>query len=302
MKATVEYETGDIEPIKFFDDPSYLAGSDRGYGGLVGFEPEVTFQPGWVTIYAAKAIERASMTDDVFAAAQVLLKTIEQRHVKQPHRVDLSDRINGILGLATDDRRLVQKRFDALAKRGRARTSSIVVTSRLLGRMAAYLGQDERAQAYFEEALRFSGAVGYRPEYVLTCYYYSKMMRDRGTPADQRRTEELVSAGLRVAKSIGMKQLVELLRLWVPSDHSRDAVGAIAGKTLTQRQLDVLGLVAAGLSNQEIGDRLAISVHTVARHIANIYENVDATNRVELATYAIQIGLDPNSSARSNGV
>ena len=60
---------------------------------------------------------------------------------------------------------------------------------------------------------------------------------------------------------------------------------------LSDREIEVLRLVAAGLSNPEIADTLVISVGTVARHTANIYAKIGARGRAEAVAYAIRHGL-----------
>lgn len=60
---------------------------------------------------------------------------------------------------------------------------------------------------------------------------------------------------------------------------------------LTDREQEVLKLVADGLSNQEIADRLTISVKTVERHRANIMGKLNLHSRTELVKYAIRKGL-----------
>jgi len=55
---------------------------------------------------------------------------------------------------------------------------------------------------------------------------------------------------------------------------------------LTARERDVLDLVAAGLSNTEIADRLHIGVTTVKTHITSLMTKTDSPNRVRLALYA----------------
>ncbi|MCL4489323.1 MAG: response regulator transcription factor [Chloroflexi bacterium] len=60
---------------------------------------------------------------------------------------------------------------------------------------------------------------------------------------------------------------------------------------LTEREQEVLKLVADGLSNQEIADRLTISVKTVERHRANIMGKLNLHSRTELVKYAIRKGL-----------
>jgi len=60
---------------------------------------------------------------------------------------------------------------------------------------------------------------------------------------------------------------------------------------LTDRERETLQLVAEGRSNQEIADRLFISVKTVLRHRTNIMEKLGFHNRTELIKYAISKGL-----------
>jgi HD-GYP domain-containing protein (c-di-GMP phosphodiesterase class II) len=60
---------------------------------------------------------------------------------------------------------------------------------------------------------------------------------------------------------------------------------------LTARELDVLRLVARGLSTKEIAARLAVSPKTAGNHIEHIYAKIDATNRVAASLFAVQHGL-----------
>jgi two-component system NarL family response regulator len=60
---------------------------------------------------------------------------------------------------------------------------------------------------------------------------------------------------------------------------------------LTERERDVLRLVATGASNQEIADRLMISVNTAKSHIRNILEKLQLENRTQAASYAMNRGL-----------
>ena len=55
---------------------------------------------------------------------------------------------------------------------------------------------------------------------------------------------------------------------------------------LTSREVEVLGLVAKGLTNQQIADELVISLHTAIRHVANILGKTGAANRTEAARLA----------------
>ena len=60
---------------------------------------------------------------------------------------------------------------------------------------------------------------------------------------------------------------------------------------LTQREVEVLSLVARGLSNQEIADRLVISELTVRTHVSRILDKLQLANRTQAALYALRKGI-----------
>jgi NarL family two-component system response regulator LiaR len=68
---------------------------------------------------------------------------------------------------------------------------------------------------------------------------------------------------------------------------------------LTERELEVLQLVAQGISNQEIAKRLVISGATVRTHIGNILNKLHLANRVQAALYALRKGLSSLEDAES---
>ncbi len=61
--------------------------------------------------------------------------------------------------------------------------------------------------------------------------------------------------------------------------------------SLTERELELLKLVAKGFTNKAIAQTLSISVNTVKYHIKNILQKLDVQSRTEAVTYAIHIGL-----------
>ncbi len=60
---------------------------------------------------------------------------------------------------------------------------------------------------------------------------------------------------------------------------------------LSERELEVLHLMAAGCSNREIANELVIAIGTAKRHTANIFDKLDVRNRTEAVTKARQLGL-----------
>ena len=58
-------------------------------------------------------------------------------------------------------------------------------------------------------------------------------------------------------------------------------------ETLTPREWEVLELIAQGLSNEEIANKLFISLHTAKTHVHNILRKLDMTHRIQAALYAV---------------
>ena len=65
----------------------------------------------------------------------------------------------------------------------------------------------------------------------------------------------------------------------------------LASTGLTQREVEVLGLISEGRSNRMIADEFVISISTVERHVNHIYSKTGCSNRVEASTYATRHGL-----------
>jgi DNA-binding NarL/FixJ family response regulator len=62
---------------------------------------------------------------------------------------------------------------------------------------------------------------------------------------------------------------------------------------LTAREVDVLRLLARGLSTKQIAERLAVSPKTAGNHIEHIYSKINAKNRVAASLFAVEHGLLP---------
>ena len=60
---------------------------------------------------------------------------------------------------------------------------------------------------------------------------------------------------------------------------------------LTEREVEVLKLVAKGCSNQEIAEKLIVSERTVGAHVSNILSKLHLANRTQAALYALRKGF-----------
>ena len=127
---------------------------------------------------------------------------------------------------------------------------------------------------YIVEALR-AGASGF-------------LLKD--APAD-----DLVAAIRTVARGDAVvapsvtRRLLDMFARHVPSVDRRDESQALA--LLTEREREVLTLVARGLSNAEIAAELVVSETTVKTHVGNVLTKLGVRDRVQAAVYAYESGL-----------
>ncbi|KAB2972329.1 response regulator transcription factor [Streptomyces sp. SS1-1] len=112
-------------------------------------------------------------------------------------------------------------------------------------------------------------------------------------------TEELLDAVRRTAVgdpvfTPGLAGLVlgEYRRLAAEPAPPAQETGRAGAPQLTERETEVLRLVAKGLSYKQIAERLVISHRTVQNHVQNTLGKLQLHNRVELVRYAIERGLD----------
>jgi DNA-binding NarL/FixJ family response regulator len=100
-----------------------------------------------------------------------------------------------------------------------------------------------------------------------------------------RRAIETVQAGGALLDPLIQKRLIEHVRAHSPKPSTS------APHELTQRELEVIHLIAHGLSNPEIATRLFVSEATVKTHLNNILTKTHLRDRAQLVAYAFRHGL-----------
>jgi len=94
-----------------------------------------------------------------------------------------------------------------------------------------------------------------------------------------------------ISPSMASKLLAEFAQM---SKKSPDRPTTVGAPRLTERELEVLKLVARGMANKEIAHQLFISENTVKNHVRNILEKLQLHSRMEAAMYAVRENLlDP---------
>jgi NarL family two-component system response regulator LiaR len=92
-------------------------------------------------------------------------------------------------------------------------------------------------------------------------------------------------AGLRLTRP-------KLVRVEVRGPFERDEA-AVSKLGISKREFEVLELIVAGLSNQDIADRLFVSTSTVKTHVSNVLAKLDASRRTEAIARAKELRIIP---------
>jgi DNA-binding NarL/FixJ family response regulator len=161
-----------------------------------------------------------------------------------------------------------------------------------MGGLAAMVGDVEAARAHFAAALEVAERSG-------SPLWRVQVQHDWAT-AD-RSQHELLQAALSTAEGLALGRLAHSCRaaLLGEGPASRRAPTMTAAPEpvrsppdgLSEREVEVLRLVATGLSNRQIGERLFISANTAANHVRSILQKTGSANRAEATAYAARRGL-----------
>ncbi len=274
-RVLLEHETGDIGQGEF-----YLA-------QLIEAREATPAVPTWGHGYPAMVlplVARITGDYDYLKDARLAAETVLSSSAVSPHlawwaRVGLA-----LIASMRGDAIAAAEQYHWLLPTSGATTRAIAV-DRLLGLLSQTMGHLDDAIAHFEQALTFCRTAGYRPELAWTCQDYATTLIQCNQSEDRAAAESLLEEATAIASELGMAPLeVQLSETGVLLDSFRiSAEGNPDG--LSQRELEVLRLVARGKTNQEIGDELFITYRTAANHVSNILAKTGVGNRTEAATY-----------------
>jgi len=168
------------------------------------------------------------------------------------------------------------------------RTGSLIEIGALRALALAASGQDAAAVAALAGALTLASPQG-----------YVRVFADEGPPmaALLGRLVAAQRAEHAAARRVPLGCLARLQQAFdaehpVP-DHGRATASQGIVEPLTRRELEVLGMLAAGRSNQAIADQLVVTLDTVKKHVSHVLGKLGAANRTEAVARAQQLGLIP---------
>jgi ATP/maltotriose-dependent transcriptional regulator MalT len=155
----------------------------------------------------------------------------------------------------------------------------------IAGREAAARADRERARALLEDAVDGFEAGGLPFETARSRIELALLLVASGRQADA--AAELAAARDALARLGAGAEAARAERLLAVCSPS----GARGGAGVTPREREVLALLAEGLTNRQIAERLVVSEHTVHRHVTNILRKLDLPSRAAAAAYAVREGL-----------
>ena len=164
---------------------------------------------------------------------------------------------------------------------------------RILGETALVLEDHPRAAEHLAAALAIAEHEGLRPDAGRVLAAQADLELARGGAGSAARARELLGRALALFDDLGMAgeanraraRLADLPRQPGARTHPPLPAG------LSEREADVLRLVAAGLSNRDVARELVLSESTVAKHLTSIYNKLGVDNRAAATAFAVRHGL-----------
>jgi DNA-binding CsgD family transcriptional regulator len=161
----------------------------------------------------------------------------------------------------------------------------------VLGQMLALLDRKADALHAFGEARATIALSGQRPLLPLINLTEAEALLRWGDPEGYRRIAELATAARARFTEFAMTPWLQDLQLLVDAADERFLRKQHLPGNITEREADVLRLIARGFSDRQISDELFVSPRTINAHVRNMLAKTEAANRVELAMWARDSGI-----------
>jgi ATP/maltotriose-dependent transcriptional regulator MalT len=293
-EAELEAATRELEasrPGKVADGIVRTAELRRRQGHLEEAErllERVKFFPHALFGLAAVALDRDKAADALDLVDRFLRQIPEENRTDRAAAFELAVRAHSALG-QTDDARAALGEIESLA--AVVGTDPMRASAELArGVLAAAEGEYARSRRHLEDAVDLFERTGAPFEAAHARVRLAQVLAGLGrvdlAVAEARAAHNALAS---IGAGLEARRASTLLR-------KLGATPARAGKGeprfgLSSRELEVLALVAQGLTNQRIAETLVLSEHTVRRHVANILKKMDVPSRGAAATLATRENL-----------
>jgi LuxR family transcriptional regulator, maltose regulon positive regulatory protein len=239
---------------------------------------------------AALALDRGHPAQAAALAERVLRRTPEQRSLTRAPALELLLRARleqADLAAATDTLQELRELTRLVG------TVPLQAAADLgAGLLATARGKHEEARCRFEDAVDAYQQSGAAYDAAQARIGLAECLLALGEVETAAREARLALARLtELGAAVDARRARSVLDAAEAAEHRAPAL-----RRLTRREREVLGCVADGLTNRQIGERLVVSEHTIHRHISNILRKLDLPSRTAAVAYAARSGLLPTSS------
>lgn len=240
---------------------------------------------------AALALDRGQPEEAAALADRFLRRFADPGRMERCAGLEIAVRARARLGDLDRAREALEQLREVASNAGTRPLRAAVLASE--GTVAAARGEHEAARVSFEDALDLLAAMGAPFEAAQARLDLAATLGTLGygdvaaleVEAALATFRELGAAG-EAARAEALLERLRAARRALPTSSAEGPLGE-----LSRRELEVLALVANGLTNQEIAGRLVISEHTVNRHVTNILRKLDVPSRAGAASLAGRHGL-----------
>jgi LuxR family transcriptional regulator, maltose regulon positive regulatory protein len=240
---------------------------------------------------AALALDRGQGSEAAELADRYLRKFPDPSRVERAAGLEIA--ISALACLGENERAAeALGELREIAARARTRPLLAAVCSSE-GTLAAAQGDHDAARCSFEDAIDLLAASDAPFEAARTRLDLAGSLSALGRHDRARREIESALAAFRELGADGERSRAEAMLGKLQSAPARLPAEAMNCplRDLSKRELEVLGLVAEGLTNHDIAQRLVLSEHTVNRHVANILRKLGLRSRAAAASLAGRHGL-----------
>ena len=282
VRVMLEHETGESTQGEFYLEQLVDAMGQAGPDQIVASGR---------TSMAIAAISRITGVPYPSAIAEAAAEAVLAEKSVQPVFVMFAKVGLSLLAVQNGDQSAAEEHYAYFLGQQGTIIGNVISVDRLLGLLSQTMGELDQSTVHFQDALSLSRKAGCRPELAWSCHDYAETLLEHQGPGHRAKAVLLLEEALAISTDLGMPPLMARVSALQEKASSIPEKAPAYPDGLTQREVEVLRLIASGKTDREIAEELVIGVRTVSTHVGNILNKTNAANRTEAASYANQQGL-----------